>query len=86
MVAANSSNGARNTPEHLAAYPDASGAAFHDSVGHGGSGWINHGDEACKAEPTGGEVHLVAVEVVAAWELALGKVQVAETCGERESL
>uniref|UniRef100_A0A8D2KS35 Uncharacterized protein n=1 Tax=Varanus komodoensis TaxID=61221 RepID=A0A8D2KS35_VARKO len=64
------------------AHPDARSAAFHDRIRHSGSGGINHGDEACKAESAGGKVHFLRIKGVAAWKLILWKVEVAEPCGQ----
>lgn len=67
-------------------YPNTSGTALLDGVGHSGTGRVDHGDEAGEAEARGGEVHLIRVEVEAALVLLLIQVQVTETCsGEYRS-
>lgn len=60
-------------------YPDASCAALGNSVRDGGTGRVDHGDEAGEAEAAGGEVWLLGVEGEAGRELPLIQVQVTET-------
>uniref|UniRef100_A0A8C4T101 Uncharacterized protein n=1 Tax=Erpetoichthys calabaricus TaxID=27687 RepID=A0A8C4T101_ERPCA len=62
-----------------ATYLDPSTAAFADGIRHRGPRWIDHGQEASKAEVGGWEVHALNIKGVRVGKLILRKQQVAET-------
>uniref|UniRef100_A0A3B4B346 Uncharacterized protein n=1 Tax=Periophthalmus magnuspinnatus TaxID=409849 RepID=A0A3B4B346_9GOBI len=65
--------------EFVWAYLDPGTPALAHSVGHSGSGRVDHGHEADEAQVLRGEVHLICVESKALWELLVGQVVMAET-------
>lgn len=55
----------------IVTHPDTSSTAFHHCIGYSGSWWVNHWDEASKAQSRCGEIHVIRFKLIATRKLFL---------------